>query len=752
MRRFSFLLFLAPLAVGCVGEIGKPDDSSFHRLDVTVLPDGVKTVISEGEEKSTFSWDETDLKNFHIFENGVAASSTAATLSGDLVTIKSTFPGTAPAKATISGFMSGSVDGTNPSVLTEQTPVSGSYDPAADILVAETRENLTPAQVAAGLKFPFEREVAISKVTLENLPAGAALTAVSVSADKPLAGTYKYATRTWKTSTSPLTLRCGGTVPSDGRLTVYFTSAPVENAKLSFSVTTDKGTFSKECRSSITLAKGNLTRYTVVVGENSFLEELPDYSRVGYHYSDREIPDVPVKITLTAPQDGADMTSAIQDALDRVETPGAVLLKAGTYNVKGCLKINRSGVVLRGEGESTLIKSTDNPSTEDSRVNSLVEVGRKVSRVTGSYTDIAEKYVPEGRMWVKVKSASGFAVGDRVGVYRIATDEWIHALHMDQIPPRADGGSVSQWKANSYHLMHERTITAIEGNRIFFDNPIVMGIGNPDPYSELNFGSGRLYHISVDRISECGVENLSLDTRYNSSVKEGKDFVDEKHCWSAITVYAVEHGWVRNTVSRHFGFASVALMDGSKNITVSGCSSYSPVALVTGSRRYAFYMGDCQHSLFKDCTCDDDRHQFVSGSRVNGPNVFLRCKGTNGRNAAGPHHRWTTGLLYDNVDISGNLYVQDSGNYGSGHGWCGANVVLYNCTAGQLVVQSPWVSATNWSIGCKGNKLKASRTYEDSLGDRPDGRWISYGKPVSPQSLYEYQLQKRHAAGIYIDK
>lgn len=79
-------------------------------------------------------------------------------------------------------------------------------------------------------------------------------------------------------------------------------------------------------------------------------DTMPDFSRVGYRWGDVEIPSVKVVKTLTPPRDGADATGLIQEAIDRMTEPGAILLKAGTYNVSGSIHINRSGVVLRGEG------------------------------------------------------------------------------------------------------------------------------------------------------------------------------------------------------------------------------------------------------------------------------------------------------------------------------------------------------------------------------------------------------------------
>ncbi len=471
-------------------------------------------------------------------------------------------------------------------------------------------------------------------------------------------------------------------------------------------------------------------------------DEIPDFSRVGYHWGDRPIPDVPVKMTLEAPAGGADALELIQNAINTVETPGAIFLKAGTYPLSGILQLNRSGVVLRGEGEDKTILY----STATTQQTTLVQMGSTGKLSVGSASMIIAKYVPVGQMWVPVRDPGMFSVGERVWIYRPATEAWLDALHMRELaalyPGRRD------WTTTDYSMFWERKIMKIEGNRIWFDNPVVMCVGGDESY-----GDGYLCKGNWPRIEECGIENLSLDTRYDGSKKNGDDFIDEDHCWSGITVYAVEHGWIRNVTTRHFGLSSVSLNTGAKNITVKKCTALVPVSSVEGDRRYAFHMEKAQLCLVEDCLCDDDRHQYVTGGRVPGPNVFLRCTGTRSRSDAGPHQRWATGVLFDNVKVTGPIDVQDRGGMGGGHGWSGVNFVCYNCeTTSTICIQSPWVTGQNWAIGCVGTKVRSAAGYADNLGIRPDGIWQSRGTHVTPESLYEDQLEKRHAQGEYIDK
>jgi hypothetical protein len=465
-------------------------------------------------------------------------------------------------------------------------------------------------------------------------------------------------------------------------------------------------------------------------------DPIPDYSRVGYHWGDREIPDVPVTRTVTAPKNGEDATELIQKALDEAKAPGAVLLKAGTYNVSGTLHLRRSGIVLRGEGNRTVVVATGTGQ------RSLLVISAEKNRPAyGKAVDIVES-VPVGRMWVRVADASSFKAGDRIMIRRTANDKWIHDLKMDVIPERKDGGATNQWAAKEYNLTWERIVTKVEGDRIWLENPVVMEI-TPE------YSIGQVQKFKMDRITECGVEDIAFVSEYDASkvgTYHGQDYcLDEDHGWVAISVNYAEHGWIRRCTSKYFGYAIVSLNRPCKNFSVLDCHSSEPVSIITGGRRYAFNLGGGQLNFFDGCTCEGDRHQFVTGARVCGPNVYHRCTATNSFSDCGPHHRWSTGVLYDCVVVDGRFDCEDRGNAGSGHGWAGANFIFWNCEAGMFALQSPWVSAKNYAVGCVGPRHNGSRRDNQ---DRPQGVWESYDSHVSPESLYEYQLAERRKAGI----
>ena len=462
-----------------------------------------------------------------------------------------------------------------------------------------------------------------------------------------------------------------------------------------------------------------------------------DFSRVGYMWGEKPLPDYPVQLTLDPPADGSDATALIQAALKKVSSPGAILLKAGVYNVSGVLVMDRDGVVLRGEGDATVLKGTGTEKRD------LITIGKNTERKSGKESVITDKFTPVGQMWVKVASPSMFSVGDKVAIHIYPNDKWISGLKMDQIAQNPEG-RVKQWTASKYEQYWERVVTGVNGNKIMLDNPVVMEIDKD--YVD----HAALEHVTWDRTSGCGVENMRMVSEYDSTVvmvnpyigsKKEMYLADEKHCWSAINIISAEHCWVRNVTSYHFGYSLVSMRAGAKNITVRDCVSKDPVSELRGGRRYAFYMSDCELCLVERCRSEYDRHGFVTGSKVPGPNVFLDCHMVNAWTDMVPHHRWSSGVLYDCCTTDGLVAVQDRAGWGTGHGWAGVNFVFWNCVAETLICQSPWITGKNWCIGCKGEKL-SGRQYADGIV-RPDGEWESHGQHVEPFSLYRTQLAAR---------
>ena len=84
-------------------------------------------------------------------------------------------------------------------------------------------------------------------------------------------------------------------------------------------------------------------------------------------------------------------------------------------------------------------------------------------------------------------------------------------------------------------------------------------------------------------------------------------------------------------------------------MTIQDTAMLDPVSQVTGGRRYPFAINGGFGVLVQRCYTRQARHSFVTGARVSGPHVFLDCLAEQTRSDDGPHHRWATGILFDNT-------------------------------------------------------------------------------------------------------
>jgi len=470
---------------------------------------------------------------------------------------------------------------------------------------------------------------------------------------------------------------------------------------------------------------------------------IPDFSNVGYRGGGESIPEVPVRAAVE-PGVG-DATARIQAAIDAVSRlpadaagrRGAVLLKKGRYPIAGTLRLHTGGVVLRGEGQgddgTTIVAAG---ATQRSLIVAGGTAGRaprnedddtsepSTAGAGGQHWAVADDYVPVGARRLHVDRADGLRVGSEIVIRRPSTAEWIHDLGMDQIPPKST--PVTQWKPGSKDLIFHRTITAVAGDEISIDAPIVNALEKKYGGAEISLaGPGRA-------VREVGVENLRGDSDFTSET-------DEKHGWVLVEFAAVRDGWVRDVTAIHFGYSCVNVLRASRAITIDRCTCLDPVSQITGGRRYSFAL-DGELTLVQHCRARNGRHDFVMHSTAAGPNVFFDCVAEDVHADSGPHHRWSVGVLYDNVTVKPprdaknpkgiGLNIRNRGNSGTGHGWAGANQVAWNCDAYEMKIEQP-PTAQNWAIGCR------------AVVHEGDGYWESFGKPVGLKSLYAAQLRER---------
>ncbi|KAG0086186.1 hypothetical protein BGZ92_008352 [Podila epicladia] len=498
---------------------------------------------------------------------------------------------------------------------------------------------------------------------------------------------------------------------------------------------------------------------------------VPDFSRVGYREGHVRIPFVPVQMVVEPSLDPfSDDTARIQAAIDYVaklplhgtgedgaRVRGAVLLKAGTYRVAGSLIINASGVVLRGEGQDnqgTIVVATGAIQRDFILVNGMLTSdmgtvkkqrakartkemmpanGYRASKKPVTWTKEGI-FIPAGTTHIPVQCTNGYKVGDAIVIERPGTDEWIHDIGMDKLPPRPGSNVPStQWNAKTYTFRFERRIVAIDQatSTFILDIPMVMCL---DP----KYPPAKVYELiyKFNTISDVGVENLLILSETDTRNPE-----DENHAWYAVVVDNTVNGWVADVTTKHFVSGIFAAL-WSRYITVQDCSVLYPVSKPTeGGRRYQFNLSG-QKGLVKRCFTNNARHDFLTLGRVCGPNVFVDSTGVNANNDTGPHERWAMGILYDNITCQ-IINVRQRSWMGSGQGWAGVFHVIYNCTTNgnNNCFQDP-PGVGNWVMGFKGGLTKKPAF------EAPCTPCLSHGTPVQPRSLYWAQLVARMGGDV----
>ena len=275
------------------------------------------------------------------------------------------------------------------------------------------------------------------------------------------------------------------------------------------------------------------------------------------------------------------------------------------------------------------------------------------------------------------------------------------------------------WKPTDIDITWDRTIKAVDGNTITLDAPITTTL------SEAFGGAYILRHPQPAEITECGIENLTLEAAVNDWNNK-----DEDHCWDGIFVDNARDCWVRMVNFRHLAGSAVNLQKQSSRITVEDCIAIEPVSEIGGWRRQVFLTRG-QQTLFQRCVSREGIHDFAAGFCAAGPNAFVQCEGEASLGFSGSIGSWAAGLLFDIVNIDGHdLRFANLEQFQFGTGWNTANSMFWQCTASTIECYSPDEDNRSSGHGCWGTLTG-------------NGEWTSSNDHVSPRSLFYDQLEKR---------
>jgi hypothetical protein len=209
---------------------------------------------------------------------------------------------------------------------------------------------------------------------------------------------------------------------------------------------------------------------------------LPDFSRAGYHQSERPIPELPRATNVRdfgAVGDGTtDDTRALQAALDATPA-GAVYLPPGRYLVSDFIRITRSGVVLRGAGPEQSIlwfprgleaihprarkTATGGPASGYSFDGAFVTLeGNTQSKKIAAVTAVAQR----GDREIEVDRSAGLTVGQLILLVVGETPDQSLKTYLYN----GDPGDIAKGKQRGTQQLLR--ITAITGLRVTVDRPL----------------------------------------------------------------------------------------------------------------------------------------------------------------------------------------------------------------------------------------------------------------------------------------
>lgn len=440
-------------------------------------------------------------------------------------------------------------------------------------------------------------------------------------------------------------------------------------------------------------------------------DRIMDYSGVGYMGGGVRLPDEKFILSsmplIRLNPNNKDDTASLQEAVDRLaKLPvnsagfrGAVILSGGTFRISKSIRIEDSGIIVKGSGrQSTTIQFTGKPAVMFA-VNTDVTANDRMV-VPGKCATIADDYVPIGTTEFRVSDASKLAAGMNVMVVKTINELWIRDMKMHNLKRN---GKPQTWLSPQTKLVFERTIVAIgEGNKITIDAPLSDRVD-----SRYSPGSFVCAYTFPSRISQVALMDFTAVAPFD-------DGPINKPCWYFVVFGAVQDSWVRNVSANGF-MSAVYIAPLSKRITVESVvvNRIHEFRDKSAGAPFDFSVAG-QLNLLSNCTSiGKGVFSFASQARVVGPNVLYKFMIKGPGQSIQPHQRWATGLLIDNAQ-GGMVEFINRRNLGSGHGWTIGNGVVWNSDLDKIEVDNP-PGYKNFAIGTSGTVKSSSGELSDDI-------------------------------------
>jgi Pectate lyase superfamily protein len=496
---------------------------------------------------------------------------------------------------------------------------------------------------------------------------------------------------------------------------------------------------------------------------------LDDFSYVGYQLGQVNLGSVTCNKTVAITGTG-DITRELQRAIDTVGTGGggAVLIPAGSFLVSGAVAIPYDNVSIEGAGSAnTVIQVTSNYNSQEtpSLAEAVFTFGRKLNTINRGWVDqgrvvaTAAAVVHRGDLFVDTISASNVNSGDWVVVQQYF---W---------PDLVSRNSDDEWPANSttdhsiYSFSYLRQVTGKDGNRVLLDAPIPWTLDPANNPVRIRLTDGKMHENS-------GIKGLSIRFENNTDPRTGRPH------GAAVYFEGVRNGWAYDIqVSNFPRYGLYALY--SARITFLDCRAEGAQDTGGNGYGYGFLTYGAQNILFRRCSGENNRHNFISSRSLTSMIVYTRCVSSNATQPDDTHFGLEQALLWDkHTQLNGESLTEFNRGEesGGGHETLLSGVVWNffgdgikgRVSVGGGVYLKPSADGDAIVVGVNGNH----QVFDNSLGntaspfvrgDRmtafaglqvgPGANALGnvlyeglYQPGLTPESLYDAQLQNR--AGV----
>ncbi len=517
---------------------------------------------------------------------------------------------------------------------------------------------------------------------------------------------------------------------------------------------------------------------------------LQDYSYAGYRQGSQPLPTIAGPVFNAVTDYGADATGitdttvALQSAIDAAEAVGGgvVYLPPGTYqvsrdpNTETCLRVESSGVVIRGAGADKTFLFNASTSMRNSRVIQFRPTAGGSWSLRESSTVLLTRDELGPTTELKLASVTAFKVGDWIIAHNPATSAFVQDLKMG---PGSDSVNWENTLDGVRGPRNLRQIVSIDQNNstITLDIPTRWFLKTRD---------GAAVYRATNFLHEVGIENLSLGNRshggtgwaeedYNDSTKGAYGTHDSY----LLEMRGVVDGWIRNVQSYNPGnpdgvhfLANGIVANWCRSLTVRGVIMTRAQYGGGGGNGYGIRLNSANECLVLESETSWVRHGFVFWHIDNSGNVITDCYDHDtGWQQAGGNPTVTSGLGSDHHGVfshsnlidrnrSARSYFEAAyrGDWGSNpaHGTTSSQTVFWNITGDAYHAKSAYVVHSEqfghgYIIGTQG-AASAVRLTEKRPGSSTRTAPVDFTEGIGsaatlfPSSLYRDQLARRLGA------